>query len=1099
MVAHKDMPVKHSSGGQIGVAVQHALSQASATLLNLSYELPDTEEHPIWRSIHTRLERLAHQPHWSNLLPFNQAVQDAWDRLLQDDSAPAVAEPLLLLLSARKPAFAAFRQAAIEDLFLCGTPYPGRLVDMYRRDVHPIMQSNGKPAPSWMVLEPLLRHYVQTLLPHMFAAHPDLCWIPLTGEEQSFLHHLRSSVVAERLSGIKRIEMLLADLLHSPTFQQQIVTSEGSSISHVQQTILLGETTMLPSPPPNLAVLYHRYLGFLLETFGVLDFRGIRQFHNVVRLRLSDVYVSLSGRRLPSRETVMRPRPARMVGKLRLKQQHPQESDTVEEAPLHAFVRHLPFLVVLGPPGAGKSTLVRSILVALAEGEGYQRFGLEEVWLPMFFPIAAFADARAAPGAHHLAPLDYLGSYYTGLSQPDYTPLFQRALQTGRALVLMDGLDEVRTERLALVRCLESFVREWDVPGNRFVATSRIAGYDESPLDDSRFVRVVIQPLTEEGIHGFITQWSNAYERASAQDLPTDPDIAEQELQRRIVARSEDLQQAVFSNPNVMELARSPFLLTILSLIHYQGASLPDRRVDLYRLCVEVLAETWNRTRSLSGREIDLYLGSEKLDERFVVNMLGPAALWMQETQPGGLVDRRDLEHQIARTMMQTDGLPAGRARRLAQSFVDLMRCDTGLLQERGYQQFGFLHLTFEEYLAARALLESVTINDPDHLIHERCVDPAWREVLRLMVASASQREAQRLLFHLMDAPTTTETCGRPVVLAGECLLDIGRTRATQHAWHAVVERLVDLLATSSPALTIRLAAGQVLGSLGDPRLLDERTGQATAGSYWCKLEAGWFWHGTERSRQLTRRVELPTACHIARFPVTNADYQRFIEAGGYGDRRWWSSAGWSFLQPGGHPSPFDNPDSPITHPSHWYHPAFNAPNQPVVGVSWYEASAYCAWLTNQGHQANWLPVTDIIRLPTSLEWERAARHTDTRSYPWGENEPDTRRASYNQVGIHAPAPVGCFPAGVAACGALDLAGNVWEWTTTQWNQLANPEQCADFSPHEKPAIRGGAFNWDKNALHCGAHYWFQSGYRQNLLGFRVLWCHQTTTSFSSP
>jgi formylglycine-generating enzyme required for sulfatase activity len=596
-------------------------------------------------------------------------------------------------------------------------------------------------------------------------------------------------------------------------------------------------------------------------------------------------------------------------------------------------------------------------------------------------------------------------------------------------------------------------------------------------------VRATVQPLTDEGIRRFITQWSAAYERAGAQGLPVDPLVATLELQRRIEQRAHDLQAAVFTNANVNNLARSPLLLTILALIHQQGASLPDRRVDLYRLCVEALAETWNRSRSLSGREVDVYLGTEKIDERFVVNLLGPAALWMQQQQPGGLVERHDLERQLARTLSQTDGLPHGRAQRLARSFIELMQYDTGLLQERGYQRYGFLHLTFEEYLAARALLESVTVQQPDDVIHQRCVDPAWREVLRLMVAAASQREAQRLLLHLLAAPVGPATNGRPVVLAGECLLDIGRNGATQRAWAAVVERLSALASDPQPPREVRIAGCRVLGDLGDPRLLDISSGDAPTGGYWCPIEAGSFWHCADDTTLHLQAITLPYGYQIARFPVTNADYRQFIAAGGYRQPRWWTDHGYRFVQS-------------AALASHAEHSAASASGvaRPVVGVSWYEAAAFCAWLTERGHQAGWLPAQHIIRLPTSLEWERAARHTDTRRYPWGDTPPTAEHANYDAVGIHAPTPVGAFPIGAAACGALDLAGNVWEWTATPTDQ--QPIQrapCPDFAPDTRPTIRGGAFNWSSHYLHCGARYWFNSSYRQNLLGFRVVCSPQHT------
>jgi formylglycine-generating enzyme required for sulfatase activity len=89
-------------------------------------------------------------------------------------------------------------------------------------------------------------------------------------------------------------------------------------------------------------------------------------------------------------------------------------------------------------------------------------------------------------------------------------------------------------------------------------------------------------------------------------------------------------------------------------------------------------------------------------------------------------------------------------------------------------------------------------------------------------------------------------------------------------------------------------------------------------------------------------------------------------------------------LLPGGHQYDRVSNEENVTLPRYWDDIRFNNPAQPVVGVSWYEAAAYCRWLTAQGHTQGWLPAEQEIRLPTSLEWERAARHTDQRPYPWG-------------------------------------------------------------------------------------------------------------------
>lgn len=866
---------------------------------------------------------------------------------------------------------------------------------------------------------------------------------------------------------------------------QAIIAADGAMISQVQQTIVNGDLYGLPTtPPPALALLFVRYRAFVAESFGALDFRGVLQFQLATRISLAQIYIPVQAclHRADGRRTAA--------------------------ASIHAFVREQPLLVVLGEPGSGKSTLVRYLLLALTNPDLHQQFGLAPTWLPIFFPVAAYAVARAQPGCAELSPLAYLSDYYRGLSQPDYGLLFQRALEQGHALVLLDGLDEVRDDRRPLVRALESFAREWDAAGNRFIATSRLVGYDEAPLDPHLFGAVTIQPLGDAEILAFIERWSHTY--ASLGEIPLPPggdllyelvrEAASSEIQRRAADHVASLRAAVFADPHVTALARTPLLLTILALIHNQGARLPDRRVELYRLCVEALAETWNRARSLSGRPVDVLLGDEQIDERFVVNLLGPVALWIHGERAGGLVEQAALEAHIASTLVQTDGLPKRQARRLAKDFIELMRRDTGLLQERGHRRFAFLHLTFEEYLAARGLLESVTVEAPERLLQSYAADPRWREVVRLAVAAAPQREAQRLLLAILATSAEGEARGRPVVLAGECLLDLGRNSATGRAWEAVVAALLALLDDQSVMPATRIAGGALLGWLGDPRRFDRATGKSEGAAdralmladYWCSVQAGPGWHGDEHAAPgragALQQLDLSQPVRLGRYPVTNAEFAPFVAAGAYADPRWWTAAGWVFITSERRPLASDEPCGPITQPALWSSTQHNGLSQPVVGVSWYEAAAYAAWLTAEGRREGWLYPGEQLRLPTALEWERAARHPDQRRYPWGDERPSSERAAFDGTGLRAPAPVGCFPAGAAACGAHDLAGNVWEWTASLADSRSAQLPCADVAAAAHPVIKGGSFNWDADALRCGAHFWFHPGQRCNLLGFRLVW-----------
>lgn len=1025
-----------------------------------------------------------------------RAVTTAAERLQAQH--PTAAATICALLADPHPAAAQFLTLALGDLMLAEQPTATQLVDRYRRDLCPQLRAVGHEPPPWPTIGPALATWFSELLPQAIRDQPRL--------RRALSARIGQEALAQLHERIAPTPPNLRDQLAG----QAIVAREGARISHIQQTIVHGDLYSITREAADLTALYTRYRAFVIESFGAIDFRGMLQIRAAARISLEQIYIPVMaqtaappcpdpGAVKPDEDEAAPPSPQRF----RWARPAPEPApETISS--LHELVCAWPMLVVLGDPGSGKSTLVRYILLALARGESQERLGLAPIWLPIFFPVAAFADARAQPGRGDLAPLSYLREYYQGLSQPDYGPLFERALSLGSALLLFDGLDEVREDRQAVIRCLEAFIREWDGPGNRFIATSRIVGYADAPLDPTLFATVTIQPFVDAQIEHFIDRWSRAYLSRPASGAPADGDLlaalvqkaGDAEYERQVAQQRAALQTAVFADPRVSELARIPLLLTILVLIHHQGARLPDRRIDLYRLCVKALAETWNRTRSLTGKPIAVALGSELIDERVVVNLLGPVALHIHSQQPGGLVDQSDLEAWIGDVIQSTEGLAPRRAYQMARGFVELMRRDTGLLQERGYRRFGFLHLTFEEYLAARGLLESVAVSEPDALFHAYCVDPRWREVLRLAVASASQREAQRLLLHILESPTTAATTGRPTLLAGDCLVDIGRSGAGR-VWMTIVDRLVTLIGDEAAPATTRIEAGALLGKLDDPRRLSPATGQACgAGShpvadYWCPIAAGDYWQGEGHSAGSRRHGlqirHLPYDFRIARYPVTNAEYRVFVEAGGYREVCWWTPEGWRFIRQGAPLPATIGSTGPICEPGLWGAPQYRAPSQPVVGVSWYEAAAYCAWLTATGRRAGWLAPDQRLRLPTASERERAARHTDRRQYPWGDERPTPERANYGAAGQRAPAPVGCYPAGAAACGALDLAGNVWEWTATVADSPTAAAPCDDVAPGQMPVIKGGAFNWDSDHLRCGAFYWFSPIQRFNLLGFRVV------------
>jgi iron(II)-dependent oxidoreductase len=221
-------------------------------------------------------------------------------------------------------------------------------------------------------------------------------------------------------------------------------------------------------------------------------------------------------------------------------------------------------------------------------------------------------------------------------------------------------------------------------------------------------------------------------------------------------------------------------------------------------------------------------------------------------------------------------------------------------------------------------------------------------------------------------------------------------------------------------------------------------------------------------------------AFFIDRFPVTNGEFQRFIEAGGYAERRLWSQPGWAHRSSAG----LDSPLFWRRTASGWERRRFSRweqvpPDEPVCHVCWYEAEAYARW---RGR-----------RLPTEAEWEKAAAWNPeggSRRWPWGNEHPDQHRANLWPAGAQ-PFAVGTLPAGAGACGAEQLVGDVWEWTAS--NFLPYPgfrafpyrEYSEVFFGNEYKVLRGGAWTVAPDVMRNTFRNWDYPIRRQIFAGFR--------------
>ncbi len=223
-------------------------------------------------------------------------------------------------------------------------------------------------------------------------------------------------------------------------------------------------------------------------------------------------------------------------------------------------------------------------------------------------------------------------------------------------------------------------------------------------------------------------------------------------------------------------------------------------------------------------------------------------------------------------------------------------------------------------------------------------------------------------------------------------------------------------------------------------------------------------------------------AFRIAKFPITNEQYADFVRAGGYRTREYWTEMGWKALAA-----------RPYSAPAYWNDPRFNQPRQPVVGVTWYEAIAFCRWRTATGSAGGNM----ACRLPTEAEWEYAARGPDSgRSYPWGDRF-EIGRANTAELRLGKTTSVDYYPDGVSPFGVWDMSGNVFEWTLSRWGmnwqdlQYVYPYRPDDGRETVEGSgarvMRGGSwFSPCPEAL-CAYRSRYLAGSRASNIGFRIV------------
>jgi formylglycine-generating enzyme required for sulfatase activity len=708
-------------------------------------------------------------------------------------------------------------------------------------------------------------------------------------------------------------------------------------------------------------------------------------------------------------------------------------------------------LVLLGDPGSGKTTHLKRLLLACWR-ESPATLGLPAAMVPVFLPVRRYVSG--------LALADFIDAEMNAELRGRLGAGFgARLLERGQLLLLFDGLDEVAEpgQRVAVVRWIEEACAAHPtcvpVVSCRFAGYGRQAGSGRARAEvrlSEKFLELHVRPLDAKQVETFVRNWYHLVEAG----LDSDRVKAQARAQERADALAAELGKGDFRTARVAEMVSNPLLLANLCLVHRDGGALPRGRVRLYQECVEVLLERWREGR---GQTVNVTAEQGR-------RVLQPAALWLHEEQGRTRASWAELAPALE---------PALQAVRwgggTAVDFLRTVRDESGLLTGWGPDEFGFMHLGFQEYLAAcelRRLLVEKTPEAEQALtrLAARYGESWWQEVLLLLVGVGNPSVFVPLMRAVVQKPAFAKADALLGLLLEEAaevspqpfveLVQIppgknaGDLWARQRVALEVLDRmggkaqLAELEATlaqhPSPEIRARLAARAAAGQ--------RVRVTAKGGVELVAIPGGKFLMGSPPEEEGRYDDEGPvhevtlSPFWIGRYPVTNEEYGRYLK---------------------------ENPSA--REPESWRDRRFNQARQPVVGVSWNEAAAFAAWAG--------------CRLPTEAEWEYACRAGTTGPRYAGNLDAIAWHSGNSQGKLHA---VGTKASN--GWGLADMLGNVFEWCA-DWDGPYDGAAVTNPTGSEKGrerVRRGGSWILPARSCRSACRRGWQPDDRSHLLGFRL-------------
>ncbi|MBJ6609188.1 MAG: SUMF1/EgtB/PvdO family nonheme iron enzyme [Candidatus Thiothrix moscowensis] len=920
-------------------------------------------------------------------------------------------------------------------------------------------------------------------------------------------------------------------------------------------------------PPITTNELEQHYYTHLAEQCQRYDLGGFRDSQsvserNTIAVSLSDVYVDLLAHEV---------KPLTDVNGKQEAHAEMRESrlllDVLQETALNR-------LVIRGDVGSGKSSFINYLCYSIIESRQARETSpkVPDHWLrrPVVRVLLREVGGQICPATDLESQVlsfvrQRMEAHIKNRYPADTTvldALWREFLANFEhiGVLVLDGLDEVsnshekpeeQTRRQILLDAVQRFACDPKRQGMAIIITSRNHAYGgDDALAGFRLLQ--LDPLNNSDRYQvFIRHW---YQRVAY--------TAEEKLSNQ--ADAQRLLNNLAKRDSLRPLTETPLLLTLILVLDKAKIGLPESRADLYRNAVDLLLERWNK--QLMPYESSLSLEERqalevlKLDANILLDAMKALAYQTyhdaegkgQSNQETIVFTVETVEKALKEQLQQHTGL--GFAHQ--DGCRHFLRFRSQILSAVGDAGISFVHKSFHEYLTAAYIMQRDMSRDFElwEMVATASKRDWWREVFlfamnigkaeyviglmkkqilsRQVVALSTEKLDEHLgSLSLFSDAALENSLEKLVSRSGE------RNPILREAYDDLQTHIRLLWEDNRLTIPQRAQLGRIWGRCGDSRegLTFQRAGYAiryyatATRSFplpafdWQKIEAGGFLMGTEGDEgylqeKPAQRIRFDQPFYISRAAVTNAQYQAFMDAGGYEDDSLWQAlpaaaqawrhgemVGMELLEsfPKEHREAYRNwlqSDRIRNQPRFWQDNRWNIANHPVVGVSWFEALAYAEWLNR--NQALVLPDTLLgqgfkIRLPSEDEWEYAARGKDSQRYTCGDRV-TPEQANYADTKLERTSCAGVFKAGES--GLYDMTGNVWDWTSSRWGAdfgkcdfaygdeyWANKSEQNRLDNMEYRIVRGGSWYDSTDDVRCAIRSRYLPDDRYLNLGFRVV------------